>query len=71
MEARVATERDLDAVTEVLTAAFESDPVWGWAFPDRADLEVWWRFNIPECAPLALGVGTGGLRRRRDVDPAR
>lgn len=46
MEARVATERDLDAVTEVLTAAFESDPVWGWAFPDRADLEVWWRFNI-------------------------
>jgi GNAT superfamily N-acetyltransferase len=46
MEARVATERDLGAVTEVLTAAFESDPVWGWAFPDRADLEVWWRFYI-------------------------
>jgi GNAT superfamily N-acetyltransferase len=46
MEARVATERDLDAVTGVLTAAFEGDPVWGWAFPDRADLEVWWRFNI-------------------------
>jgi GNAT superfamily N-acetyltransferase len=46
MEARVATERDLEAVTGVLTAAFESDPVWGWVFPDRADLEVWWRFNI-------------------------
>jgi len=46
MKARVATERDLDAVTDVLTAAFESDPVWGWAFPDRDGLEVWWRFNI-------------------------
>lgn len=46
MEARVATEHDLDAATEVLTAAFESDPVWGWAFPVRADLEAWWRFNI-------------------------
>ena len=46
MEPRVATERDLDSATRLLTAAFETDPLWGWAFPDRADLEAWWRFNI-------------------------
>jgi GNAT superfamily N-acetyltransferase len=46
VEARIATEHDLEPVTQLLTAAFENDPVWGWAFPDRADLEVWWRFNI-------------------------
>lgn len=46
MEARVATERDLESATELLTAAFASDPVWGWAFPERADLKRWWRFNI-------------------------
>ena len=46
MEARIATEADLDSVTDVLTSAFERDPVWEWAFPERADLEVWWRFLI-------------------------
>jgi GNAT superfamily N-acetyltransferase len=46
MDARVAAERDLEAITQVLTGAFETDPVWGWAMPDRADLEAWWRFNI-------------------------
>jgi GNAT superfamily N-acetyltransferase len=46
VEVRVATESDLEPVTELLTAAFASDPVWGWAFPDPADLMAWWRFNI-------------------------
>jgi GNAT superfamily N-acetyltransferase len=46
MAARIATERDLDGVTDTLTAAFEDDPLWGWAFPDRADLAVWWRFHV-------------------------
>jgi len=46
MEARVATERDLDGVTETLTAAFENDPLWGWAFPDRERLASWWRFHV-------------------------
>jgi GNAT superfamily N-acetyltransferase len=46
VEVRIATERDLEPVTQLLTSAFESDPVWGWAFPDRSDLEVWWRFSI-------------------------
>lgn len=46
MEVRTATERDLEPVTRLLTAAFENDPLWGWAFPDRADLESWWRFHV-------------------------
>lgn len=46
MQARVATEADLEPATELLTAAFATDPVWGWAFPNRSDLEAWWRFSI-------------------------
>jgi GNAT superfamily N-acetyltransferase len=46
MPARVATERDLDGVTETLTAAFSTDPLWGWAFPEREKLAIWWRFHI-------------------------
>ena len=47
MDTRIATEADLDGLTETLTAAFESDPLWGsWAFPDPEDLAVWWRFYI-------------------------
>jgi ribosomal protein S18 acetylase RimI-like enzyme len=46
MAARVATERDLDEVTETLAAAFSTDPLWGWAFPERAGLTAWWRFHI-------------------------
>jgi GNAT superfamily N-acetyltransferase len=37
---------DLDGVTETLWAAFCDDPIWSWAFPDPANLEVWWRFCI-------------------------
>jgi ribosomal protein S18 acetylase RimI-like enzyme len=47
MDTRIATEADLDGLTATLTAAFESDPLWGtWAFPDPEDLAVWWRFYI-------------------------
>src|SRR5262245_34402205 len=45
-EIRVATRADLEGVTATLTAAFEADPLWSWAFPRRDDLEVWWRFHI-------------------------
>ena len=37
---------DLNGATATLTAAFEHDPIWSWAFPDRNGIEVWWRFLI-------------------------
>lgn len=46
MEARVATERDLEGVIDTLTAAFEADPLWSWAFPDREALAAWWGFMV-------------------------
>ena len=45
-EIRTATAADLEGLTATLTGAFEHDPLWSWAFPDPADLEVWWRFYI-------------------------
>jgi GNAT superfamily N-acetyltransferase len=46
MEARVASDADLEGVVETLTAAFAEDPLWGWAFPDFDDLREWWRFYV-------------------------
>ncbi len=46
MQTRIATDADVDGLTRTLTAAFEHDPLWSWAFPDPAQLEVWWRFHI-------------------------
>jgi ribosomal protein S18 acetylase RimI-like enzyme len=43
---RVATDADLDRVTETLWLAFQNDPLWSWAFPEREKLEPWWRFLI-------------------------
>jgi GNAT superfamily N-acetyltransferase len=42
-EPRTATASDLDGLTTTLTAAFETDPLWSWAFPDPEDMAVWWR----------------------------
>lgn len=42
MDVRVATEDDRGGVTATLTAAFEADPLWSWAFPQRDALEAWW-----------------------------
>ncbi len=46
MDVRVATEDDVDGVTATLTAAFEADPIWSWAFPGGEGLEAWWRFFV-------------------------
>jgi GNAT superfamily N-acetyltransferase len=43
---RISNQSDLEGLTTVLTAAFETDPLWSWAFPDPKDLTVWWRFCI-------------------------
>jgi GNAT superfamily N-acetyltransferase/ketosteroid isomerase-like protein len=45
-EPRAADHSDLDGLVATLTAAFETDPLWSWAFPDPGDLAVWWRFYI-------------------------
>ena len=42
MRARIATEDDLDGIVETLALAFESDPLWSWAFPDREAQASWW-----------------------------
>ncbi len=41
MEVRVATEHDVDGVTATLTAAFETDPLWSWAFPGGGLADLW------------------------------
>jgi GNAT superfamily N-acetyltransferase len=33
---RLATEADAAAITATLSAAFDADPLWSWAFPDEA-----------------------------------
>jgi GNAT superfamily N-acetyltransferase len=43
---RVATDSDLEGLAMVMTAAFESDPLWSWALPNPKDLAIWWRFLI-------------------------
>jgi GNAT superfamily N-acetyltransferase len=43
---RTASRADLDALTAMLAAAFEHDPLWSWAFPDPNDLAVLWRLYI-------------------------
>ena len=48
MEARVATERDVDGVTEILAGAFEDDPLWSWAFTGRVAMSKWWRLFVEE-----------------------
>jgi GNAT superfamily N-acetyltransferase len=45
LNVRPATPADLDGLTALLTAAFEQDPLWRWAFPDDG-LDTWWRFLI-------------------------
>lgn len=46
IKTRIATTSDLEGVTATMTAAFEHDPLWSWAFPAPDDLAVWWRFFI-------------------------
>ena len=46
MPVRVATRSDLPGLTETLWGAFQEDPLWSWAFPDRRTMKPWWRFLI-------------------------
>jgi GNAT superfamily N-acetyltransferase len=58
--ARRAGSRDAGPVTDIMTAAFHDDPVWGpWAFPDAkrraTQLSALWRFFVDAAIP------TGGV----------
>jgi GNAT superfamily N-acetyltransferase len=51
VQVRVATTEDSQGAARTLAEAFATDPVWGWAFPDRDRLEVWWRFWLSGALP--------------------
>ena len=56
----------MQAVSEVLADAFAPDPVWGWAFPGRAQQQVWWRFWVTGAMPqgwvrVARSPGVDGI----------
>ena len=73
MDMRVATERDVDGVSRVLTAAFAQDPLWAWAFPDPEAMAVWWRYFVrsalrypwvriaDDYAAVAMWIPPGGV----------
>jgi GNAT superfamily N-acetyltransferase len=41
VEVRLATEHDVDGITATLTAAFDADPLWRWAFPREGLADLW------------------------------
>ena len=53
MEVRLATERDVDGVTATLVAAFDADPLWSWAFPERG-LDPLWRLLVSSAMRYSL-----------------
>jgi GNAT superfamily N-acetyltransferase len=72
MEVRVATEHDVDGITATLTAAFEVDPLWGWAFPGRGLAELWrllvssalrypWVWVADDYAAASVWIPPGGV----------
>jgi GNAT superfamily N-acetyltransferase len=75
IEARVATEADLDPIAETMALALHESPVWTWAFPDpearvRAQRGIWrycfaaaleygWAWQVEDCAAAALWIPPG------------
>jgi ribosomal protein S18 acetylase RimI-like enzyme len=46
MEARSASLAELPALTETISLAFNDDPTWSWAIPDRQKRPAFWSFMI-------------------------
>jgi GNAT superfamily N-acetyltransferase len=46
LPSRIAGASDIDALTRTISAAFCTDPLWSWAFPDVAKQEPYWRLMI-------------------------
>jgi GNAT superfamily N-acetyltransferase len=71
--ARAASTSDLDGLTQAVSAAFQGDPLWRWAFPDPEQMEPWWRlliasaFRYPwvwvagDCAAAAVWIPPHGV----------
>jgi GNAT superfamily N-acetyltransferase len=68
---RVASEHDLDGITATLTAAFEADPLWRWAFPRKGLAELWrlfvssalrypWVWVAGDYAAVSVWIPPGG-----------
>ena len=55
IQPRVATTADLATIVATLTAAFEADPVWSWAFPEvgrrAAQYATWFGFFVESALP--------------------
>jgi len=82
---RLATHADVDGVTATLTAAFATDPLWTWAFPEARDQAVWWRYCIAsafrypgvwisgEYAAVSVWIPPGGVElteeEQRGLEP--
>ena len=72
MEVRAATEDDVDGVAATLTAAFEADPLWSWAFPDGGLADLWrllvssalrypWVWVADDYAAASVWIPPGGI----------
>ena len=70
-ETCVATEHDVDGAPATLTAAFEVDPLWSWAFPDRGLADLWrllvssalrysWVWVADDYAAASVWIPAGG-----------
>jgi GNAT superfamily N-acetyltransferase len=71
VEVRLATERDVDGVAATLVAAFNADPLWGWAFPGEGLADLWgllvasaMRYSlvrfVGDCAAASVWIPPGG-----------
>jgi len=72
MEARIATEHDVDGITATLAAAFAADPLWSWAFPEEGLAELWrlfvssalrypWVWVADDNAAASVWIPPGGI----------
>jgi GNAT superfamily N-acetyltransferase len=81
VEVRVATEHDVDGITATLTAAFEADPLWSWAFPREGLGDLWrmlissalrypWVWVADDYAAASVWIPPGGVELTEEEEAA-
>lgn len=81
MGVRVATEHDVDGITATLTAAFEADPLWSWAFPREGLADLWrmlissalrypWVWVADDYAAASVWIPPGGTELTKEEEAA-